>query len=123
MGLARPAPSTAAHDVTGQQSLSCHTIEPAQRGLHERRCSIPTVMAFAWLRDMAQCQSSMSSGSAKWGSRPSVSLSLPCAAFWCTSIPGDSGVKGSSLIERVSVDQVGGPCQPNSARKRGTTSR
>ena len=30
------SPSTAAHDVTGQQSLSCHTMAPAVRGHHDR---------------------------------------------------------------------------------------
>jgi len=35
-GLRRPSPSTAAQDVTGQQSLSCHTIAPAVRGHHDR---------------------------------------------------------------------------------------
>ena len=35
-GLGRSSPSIAAHDVTGQQSLSCQTIAPAVRGHQER---------------------------------------------------------------------------------------
>ena len=35
-GLRRSSPSIAAHEVTGQQSLSCQTIAPAVRGHQER---------------------------------------------------------------------------------------
>jgi hypothetical protein len=52
-----------------------------------------------------------------------VSVTLPSAAFWCTSMPGDSGVSGESPIELLMVDQVGGPCQPNSATNLGVYSR
>jgi hypothetical protein len=35
-GLGRPSESIAAHEVTGQQSLSCQTIAPAVLGYHRR---------------------------------------------------------------------------------------
>ena len=35
-GLTISSPSMAAHDVAGQQSLSCQTMAPAVRGHHER---------------------------------------------------------------------------------------
>jgi len=48
-GLRRPAPSTAAHEVTGQQSLSCHTIVPMQYGISARNRCTPKAIARAWL--------------------------------------------------------------------------
>ena len=47
-GLSRPSPSMAAQEETGQQSLSCQTTVPAQRGQWERQCSMPAETARAW---------------------------------------------------------------------------
>ena len=95
-GLGRPSPSTAAHDVTGQQSLSCQMTEPMHTGACERRWLMPRRSARAWLSCIAQCQASMSEGSSKCGSSPTHNLVLPSPAFWWATIPGDSGVIGSS---------------------------
>ena len=93
-GFGRSSPSIAAHDVTGQQSLSCHTIAPIVCGAHERKCSSAVRTATAWLSCIAQCHVSMSSGTRKWDTSPFASLTLPSIAFWCTIMPGDSGVSG-----------------------------
>ena len=61
-GFSRPSPSIAAHEVTGQQSLSCQTTAPEVTGASERNQSRAHVTAFAWFSCMAQCQVSMSCG-------------------------------------------------------------
>src|SRR5690242_6761656 len=53
-GLHRPSPSTTDHDVTGQQSLSCHRMLPIVYGACERRCSTAYDVARAWLSCIAQ---------------------------------------------------------------------
>ncbi|CAM5720426.1 hypothetical protein SALBM217S_04952 [Streptomyces griseoloalbus] len=47
-GFSRPSPSIADQEVTGQQSLSCHTTLPAHTGQCERQCSIPAATARTW---------------------------------------------------------------------------
>jgi hypothetical protein len=122
-GLRRPAPSTALQETEGQQSLSCQTMLPVHSGLSERKYSTARRIARAWLSDIAQCQSSIVSGTGKCGTSPMVSLTFPSAAFWWASTPGDSGVNGSSVTAVRSVDHAGGACQPNSATNRGRWSR
>ena len=74
-----------------------------------RKCSMPNVNARAWFSWVAQCQSSNVTGSGRWPASPRRSLPLPSWAFWWCSTPGESAASGSSLTDRRSVENVGGP--------------
>nr|WP_199037780.1 thiamine pyrophosphate-requiring protein [Glycomyces salinus] len=107
-GLSRSSLSTAAQEVTGQQSLSCHITAPEQYGCSERKYSMPSRSARAWLSWVKYSQSSKSRGSGRCASRPRWSLPWPFWAFWCHSMLSEAIWSGSSVTMRRTVAHVAG---------------
>ena len=96
-GLRRPAPSTAAQLVTGQQSLSCHPIVPMHVPRSDRKCSTPVRTARAWLSCVAQSQASKSAGVEVLG-EAARELAVAVGRLLVVQHPGRVGASGSSEI-------------------------